>query len=467
MQEPNEQVARQLRAQINEEDFMKANRDTANSWISAWKQDSIYEPQLRVQKDVWAQNADQQKSSRKERQAMLKKLALVGMPFEEWFQEVQNKSAEERKTLAQPALVQDAKWFERGLRPEEGHEAMQLARMTLQRLRDRVDRGTVDKGEIDTSQQVALATLKVQWNKGAFGSLLNGECGKDFATLANEVQTGACILTESVDGDLERIVALLTLRLERGGNVLAEVGYVLNKKIIARCRLPGSKHIDFERADETLHRELNTTFAPLRDGIFLEGVKHTETRAVSMAYGMPSIYQMSEQHAKVDTDYPLPRLPLAYVKGKVPPQFSKTFVCALLCQGKVHLYAWLQPSILERLSSPEGKPELQSWLSALEIDEDAAFSELCWTMPSPKSKVRVGPRPTVLRLMSNAGNGLFKDIKGKFRNVKHAEQHQDERIDADQNGESKHHSKGTADTKGHMANRRQSSGRRSSRKPGA
>lgn len=205
--------------------------------------------------------------------------------------------------------------------------------------------------------------------------------------------------------------------------MLAEVGYVQNKKIVPQCRLPGSKHLDFERADETMHRELSTTLAPLRDGIFLEGIKLTETKDDSKSYGLPSLYQRSVQHAKMDTDYPLPELPRAVPKdkGKIPPQFTRHFVFALLRhqagQNRLQLYSWLQPDVFERLSSSEGKAELEHWMGALEIDEEAAVSELLWTCNAPRTKVRLDSRTSTVSQMKNTGNldSLFKDIRSKFK----------------------------------------------------
>lgn len=218
--------------------------------------------------------------------------------------------------------------------------------------------------------------------------------------------------------------------------MLVEVGYVKNKEIVATCRLPGSKHLEFERADETMHRELGTTLAPLRDGIFLEGVKYGEKHGASKSYGVPSLYQRSVQHAKMETDYPLPALPRAEArvdsKGKIPSQFSRHYVFALLRhqngQSKLQLYSWLHPDVFERLSSPDGKAELEQWMGALEIDEDAAVSELSWTCNAPRAKVRLDSRTSTVGQMKNTGNldSLFRDIRSKFsKNVRDEDEESD------------------------------------------
>jgi len=140
----------------------------------------------------------------------------------------------------------------------------------------------------------------------------------------------------------------------------------------------------------------------------LEQVEFEEVKGKSESFGMPSVYQKSVQYATMDTLFPLPPLPVAKLAkgGRVPPQYTKHFVFALLQGGKLRVFSWLQPDVFHHLASPDGKEELSQWLGALELDEVAAMDNLAWTGEHQHTRAE--------SMTTNICNSLILDIKSKF-----------------------------------------------------
>jgi len=396
------QSARARRTLTDETNYIKANQKKGNDWISMCKR-SDYDQAwlLDSEKEIWLQSKLERKRGCRERKWLLDQ--MQPMPFEEWYQETKaaHDNLKATRNLLNSNALADPN-HQSGLEQTKQHDILhQMANYEM--------RGLIDRQERTVAQEVALATLKKQWQRT--GGPGPGDHIRDFEALASEVRNGACVLTEGFNNSVHRVVAVMALHLDRGGNLLAEIAQVHGKKIIPMCRLPGAKQMNFEPADETLRRELHTTYAPLREGIHLTATERECIKGKTESYGLTSVYEKTIQSATMDTSFPLPQLPVAGPKNpvtgtKVPPQFSRNFVFALLQGGKLRLFSWLQHDVFTHLSSPEGKAELASWIGALEIDEDTALGDLAWTKEY---------KPTARKTITNQlDNSLLQDIRGKF-----------------------------------------------------
>lgn len=402
------QAARSRKAEFESGDFIKANQQLGNSWMSLERRTDYEQAwMLEHEKEIWVQSKNEKKKSRIERQWLLRKMRPK--PFENWYQET---------TKAAEILKKTVRNLWNGDEPNEDHatggsspKGKEDPRRILRKLTVMANRGFIERSDREAAQQLAIQRLKHQWLKGSGPS--PGDQIKDFELLTEDIRKGGCVLTEKADGSIQRVVALLTFRLERAGNMLAEVGEADGRHIKPLCRLPGAKQMDFESAETTLMRELNTTYAPFKDQIHLTDLKVEEVSGRSTTFGLASLYQKSVQHCSMRDQLPLPALPLATPKGIVPPSFRKHIVFALMHAGKIRLFSWLTPEMFKHLSGTQGKDELMMWMDALEIDELDAFNELAWTRDyEAKAKISSDNKQT----MKQMDPSVLHELKMTFNN---------------------------------------------------
>jgi len=383
------QSARMLKAKVEDEDFVIANKKLANSWMSMCKR-SEYDQSwlLHSEKELWVQTKIERREGRRERKMLLDKMRP--MPFEDWYQNVKQES--------------EALLAYRGIRGDED-ASDQVEHSSLHTiLRDMADpskRGLVERQDREVAGQVALTALRKQMVRGST------EKPGDLEALAAEVRSGKCVLSETKGGTIQRIVAVMALHLKRGDTLLAELGELKCMTIKPSCRLPGSKQLNFEPAEDTLRRELFSTYAPLRDGMQMKHTEYSEMVGRSESFGLTSVYQKTTQFAVMDALHPLPLLPTAEAKnGNRGHQYSKTPVFMLMQQGKIKLHAWLQADVFKHLSSPQGKNELHDWCDDLVADEESARNQLAWT-----SEKFLMQKKSITKTLCNS---LLYDIRSKF-----------------------------------------------------
>jgi hypothetical protein len=382
--------ASERKREVQAEEFLTENKRLADGWMSMCKR-SEYDQAwlLENEKEIWVRSKNERKQARRERVRILNKMRP--MPFEEWLEDAASNPSRNKKATK----AGDSKGG------EQNQQEQEEMRKTLRNMANDEYRGHIERQDREAAQNLALSNLKED--------LKRKNAGQYFETLASEVRSGACVLAETQAG-LMRIVAALSIHLERGGCLLIEIAQVHGNHIKAKCRLPEMRQMDFEPAGEALKRELSTTFAPFRDALQLDRMEIEDHKGKSEFCGLTSIYHKHVQYATMDTLCPMPPLPTAEPREKerLPLQFSKNFVFALLQAGRIHLYTWLPPDVFKHLAGPDGREDLNKWVDVLHIDEDDAKHQLAWTKTYNKRK----------SIANHLCNSLVHDIKSTFAGFK-------------------------------------------------
>jgi len=234
-----------------------------------------------------------------------------------------------------------------------------------------------------------------------------GRARPNLAKLRQEISASKSSVTLDAAGQLERVVCVVVLRLQReDGRVLAELGKSQESKeaFIPCCQLPGVKQELGERATETLQR----LFDKLRLADHSVTVLHTERTMQckqSRELGVRTKYLRTVVQARIEEeDIGLPlmlrrlshsvtrwpscnRLPTDYQASRTPTPARSSVgtvyssgasqdkpcssdylgnpVYSARSRDKQTVYSWLPQQHFEHLSSSVGDKELAAWLESL------------------------------------------------------------------------------------------------------
>lgn len=115
--------------------------------------------------------------------------------------------------------------------------------------------------------------------------------------LQQEVATGRCVLRENADGDVERVVFLVTFRIEDDGDTLLQLGFVGDGGRLQKgnLELPGTKRPRDELEDEARSRVLSK-LGSLTNYINM-GSEHEEVwEDKSHKFNVPTQYRRAENY---------------------------------------------------------------------------------------------------------------------------------------------------------------------------
>jgi len=119
--------------------------------------------------------------------------------------------------------------------------------------------------------------------------------GQRVDKLEDEVREGTSTLVASVDGEVERIVSLVVVRVERGDGTLARLGKWQNQRVAVNCTLPGTKLHGGEVTESGTDRVLTGELSPyILGGFRITGNNRDVKSKASRNYGISTKYLRTE-----------------------------------------------------------------------------------------------------------------------------------------------------------------------------
>jgi len=260
------------------------------------------------------------------------------------------------------------------------------------------------------SADVGLGLLNSEISKGT----LNHVSQSDLEELIDEIKAEKSAVQLSPEGDLERIVAVVAVRLQRQDNlILVEIGsQEKGERRKSNCKLPGGKRGRGELPAVAYDRIIEQSLLPFADGMEVITIEEEIVRRPSENYGIVTKYLKSVHYAKFKYDYVMPQLQTAKPpklgstqrthtsSASRPSRFQAQILMSpslregmdeLLSQevlvvesnNKIRFMTWMQPDMFDFLSSSsEANVILQDWVTALDVGDGYRLS--------PKPSLREG-----------------------------------------------------------------------------
>jgi len=189
------------------------------------------------------------------------------------------------------------------------------------------------------------------------------------ASLEEELKKEQCTLKKTADGELERVVAVVAVRLTKeDGCVLVQLGKVDKKGIKVACKLPGSKRAIGELFKTALQRIVDRDLKEFEQAMNFEGVDHHTKQATSLKFGMQTTY-IRTVHTAFLNDWLAPQLeviPASLVPlDDFPVAVPDVFVIKTPSGGgkeEILLYGWMLEDDMELVAEPPYVNVLKGWL---------------------------------------------------------------------------------------------------------
>eukprot|EP00931_Biecheleriopsis_adriatica_P009153 TRINITY_DN110249_c0_g1_i1.p2 TRINITY_DN110249_c0_g1~~TRINITY_DN110249_c0_g1_i1.p2 ORF type:complete len:490 (+),score=85.75 TRINITY_DN110249_c0_g1_i1:1506-2975(+) len=221
--------------------------------------------------------------------------------------------------------------------------------------------------------------------------------------LQEEVMKDKCVLTTGMHGDIERLVAVATLRLEYQGKFLAEVAsWKQQTGLKVSCKLPGVKQKGGEAPLDAVENLLQNDLTRLKAGIDLQNAvteleeytSPSETYHIHTKY-MRTVYSTSCAFWRVESKVawiPAKAAALRNSNGLEHAGWShqkKSVFAVGNDVGKLTLYAWLHWDDIENFRDGEGGSHaLEHWLQDFQLD-NASFQAVELSLRNFKDNAEV------------------------------------------------------------------------------
>mmetsp|Transcript_52496 Transcript_52496/g.122841 ORF Transcript_52496/g.122841 Transcript_52496/m.122841 type:complete len:1239 (-) Transcript_52496:33-3749(-) len=258
-------------------------------------------------------------------------------------------------------------------------------------------------------QDIGLELLK---RERRHNGILKSMSEEDYTELVREVESEKCSIQAGLDGVLERIVAIVAVKVERpDGRVLAQLGkFDKGKKSTSvSCALPGTKRPRGELPVQTYERLMKQDLSFLNNGLKVNGSETQVEVKESASYGMLTKYLRTVQNATLVPNFEVPHhlieitaneqgreggpmSPTSTKKTHSPQKrsitgWSRRQTAAsqesmegmedladepvLLHEhgGKVYLFSWLSQPTFEYLRADSGKPLLETWVGSIDVSD--------------------------------------------------------------------------------------------------
>jgi len=241
---------------------------------------------------------------------------------------------------------------------------------------------------------VALDHINAQIDSGFFR---RRTIPSGLAKLKQEVIRGKSCLLINAAGEVERVVSVVALRIERqspeGTFVLVQLGKHSDGSMLPSCQLPGAKQESGESIERTINRILTSKLGPFYGHIEMESKDRQVECKPSPEYRVQTKYLRKVCTARLSSDVEATILEykpaaLAAFKRSVSgfssesssrasaaapkllqarPQLLKREVLCIDDQAGDQVYfAWLLSHEFDSLSSPGNEDQLAAWLSSLQ-----------------------------------------------------------------------------------------------------
>mmetsp|Transcript_16270 Transcript_16270/g.37547 ORF Transcript_16270/g.37547 Transcript_16270/m.37547 type:complete len:1099 (-) Transcript_16270:264-3560(-) len=213
-------------------------------------------------------------------------------------------------------------------------------------------------------QYVGIGLFKSALNRG---KLQISQMGQDL--LEEELRKEKSTLQQNASGDLQRIVAVVALRLVRDGRfVLVQVAKwkQFSEDLSVGAELPGSKRVLGELPHKALQRVIDGDLAPLAKGIVLEGSEQDSFTRDSPKFGMRTTYLRTVHDAMFAENILVEELPTV---AEIELEGATHTVFGIGGPKEIRLYTWLPQSLLNWCQDGDGAQLLKEEIEKLDVDE--------------------------------------------------------------------------------------------------
>mmetsp|Transcript_70995 Transcript_70995/g.170072 ORF Transcript_70995/g.170072 Transcript_70995/m.170072 type:complete len:962 (-) Transcript_70995:270-3155(-) len=190
-------------------------------------------------------------------------------------------------------------------------------------------------------------------------------------TLTDELLAGKCTLQTGHDGSLERIVAVVALRLSNvDDDVLLQVARHDGKSLQAVCSLPAVKRGASELHEAAFQRLMESRFPSLSTSLSVESTQTENVHKESPQFGIPTLYQRTTTVANLEGELDGMR----WSRLSVAPcdaLNAQTLFRVDDDRSGFHIYAWVAPRVLQTFSDGDEsqKAVVTAWLLGLNLAE--------------------------------------------------------------------------------------------------
>merc|ERR1712136_447155 len=219
---------------------------------------------------------------------------------------------------------------------------------------------------LNALERAAKGTQPSLWQPRRFGNGIS-----NYVQLQEEVRQGRCTIVLNDNGEAERLVSVLAIRIrdEESGNVLVELGRLVDQVIRPICKLPGTKLERGETAEQAVEKLLHTSLAPLAKMVMLETMDfdHTPQTWCSPRYNIRTRYLRTVYNACL------------YGRHKLHPR-----------QESCSFFTWVTAAQLKEWAADAYQERMCVWLQAMDQTEavdcfgDVGDDEVCTSVSATR-----------------------------------------------------------------------------------
>mmetsp|Transcript_63206 Transcript_63206/g.150732 ORF Transcript_63206/g.150732 Transcript_63206/m.150732 type:complete len:1126 (-) Transcript_63206:176-3553(-) len=186
--------------------------------------------------------------------------------------------------------------------------------------------------------------------------------------LEEELRKEKSTLQQNASGDLQRVVAVVALRLMRtDGLVLVQLGkWRPANGISVSAELPGSKRVLGELPHKALQRVIDGDLGPLAKGVVLEGSEQDSFTRDSPKFGMRTTYLRTVHEAVFAKNVLVEELP-EIADCNIGGELVK--ILAIGGRTEIRLYGWLSLALLAELQDGDRAVELKEAMEQLDVED--------------------------------------------------------------------------------------------------
>jgi len=202
---------------------------------------------------------------------------------------------------------------------------------------------------------------------------------QDRKNFERELTTEKSTLHQTEDGLLERIVAVVALKLtNQQGQIFVQMARFKEADranelpdVKVLCELPGSKRAIGELPQRALQRILEEDLMPFQDFILPIGSEDDTFSRESPRYGMRTTYMRTVHGAMLTTrsnPEPLERCRFALPSDVPLPYVREVYAIKALHTDERRFFTWLSQEDFDDAKKPESQEMLQKWLPTQLLD---------------------------------------------------------------------------------------------------
>mmetsp|Transcript_49184 Transcript_49184/g.115027 ORF Transcript_49184/g.115027 Transcript_49184/m.115027 type:complete len:941 (-) Transcript_49184:148-2970(-) len=192
-------------------------------------------------------------------------------------------------------------------------------------------------------------------------------------TLVDEIAAGKCTLSTSLDGNLERLVAVVACKVtNRDERILMHVGKFEGKTVKAVCSLPAVKRGASELQEACFERLLGDRLPGLLSHLTVAATETSILRMDSTSYGIPTMYQRTTTSSIYEGELATDCEDWTRTAVRRDNVLHVDALYHVSIEGRFNVFAWVVPSILDSFEGSSTEIETQkamvtAWLSNLDL----------------------------------------------------------------------------------------------------